>query len=125
MKYLLPLTHSCLEISTSSVNWSYDTFDNNFGINHYSAYYLKEICNFSPDQSFSFKYFLKITLVGEIYSKMSGLTQKISREASQQNTFILTQNMLCITYVSHLSRDKLRPRRGKGRVCTTRPQSSY
>ena len=55
-----PFTHACLEFSMSSVVWTYDTFEINFGINHNFENYLKEICWICSDQPFSFKYFLKI-----------------------------------------------------------------
>ena len=44
----------------SSVVWTFDTFENNFVINHRFTKSLKESCGLDFDQHFSFKYFLKI-----------------------------------------------------------------
>ena len=45
--------------SLESVVRTFDTFQNNFGINHKFTKYLKESCGFDFNQHFSFKYFLK------------------------------------------------------------------
>ena len=58
------LTLSCLEILTSVV-WTFDTFENNFGINHiFTKKWESSVLDF--DQGFSFKYFLEIAFVREI-----------------------------------------------------------
>ena len=59
------LTHSCLEIHLTGVVWTCHSFENNFGIIHEFAIYLKE--NYSSDEKFSFKLFLNIAFVREIY----------------------------------------------------------
>ena len=38
------LTHSCLDISLTTVVWTLDTYENNFGINHKFAKHFKESC---------------------------------------------------------------------------------
>ena len=52
-----------LEISVTSVVWSYETFDIIFGINHRFVKYLKRSCALDSGQHFSFKYFLRIAFV--------------------------------------------------------------
>ena len=51
----------------SSVVCSYNTFENNFKINHLLKYYMNEICELLSDQLFSFKYFLKIAFFSVMY----------------------------------------------------------
>ena len=48
------------------------SIDNNFGMKHGFAKYLKKICRWSSDEHFSFKYFLNIAFVREISQKLSG-----------------------------------------------------
>ena len=68
--YLLgSLIHSCLEISMTTVVWTYDTFENNFEINHKLEKKITESSLFVSDVYFSFKNFLKINFVREISIK--------------------------------------------------------
>ena len=43
------LTNSCFEFSLTGVVWTYDTFENNFRINHKFAKYMKENCGSSSE----------------------------------------------------------------------------
>ena len=56
------LTHFCLKISLTNVVYTYDIFENNFGINHELENYLlvKSFVNFSP---LFFKIALEISLI--------------------------------------------------------------
>ena len=51
------------------VVWIYDTFENNFKINHILEKYLKGSSYLVSEEYFSFIYFLKIDLVREISPK--------------------------------------------------------
>ena len=69
----IALIQACLEIYLLiSVVWTCQTFENNFGTKNKFAKYLKESCRDSPDEQFSLKYFLDISLVREISPKLSG-----------------------------------------------------
>ena len=47
------MTHSCLEIYLTSVVWTRHTFENNFGMKHQFAKYLKESCRVLMNNSLS------------------------------------------------------------------------
>ena len=70
---LTTLTHSSLEISLTFVVWTYDTFENIFGMKQQFEKYLKESWRKSSDEQFSFKYFHYTAFVREISPKLSGL----------------------------------------------------
>ena len=53
----------------TSVVWTYDTFENNFQINHKFEKYLKGSFQLVSDQHFFFKYFLKNVFAREISPK--------------------------------------------------------
>ena len=53
----------------SIVVWTYDSFENNLGINCKVEYYLKESYQLRSDQHFSFKYFLKAAFVKYLSSE--------------------------------------------------------
>ena len=53
-----------------------DTFENNFGLNHKFAEYLKESYDMDLDQHFFFKYFVKIPFVKVISPKQSGSAER-------------------------------------------------
>ena len=65
----LTFTHSYLEISWTSVVWTFDTFQNNFEINYKFTIYLKYRCELDFDPNFSSKYFLIIAFVRGILPK--------------------------------------------------------
>ena len=56
------LTLSSLEISMTSVVWTYDTFGNNFKMKHNCTKHLKESCRLGSKQ-YILKYFLKNALL--------------------------------------------------------------
>ena len=62
-------THSNLKMKLTSVVWTYDTFENNFRLNNKITKYLKESFGSGFGEHFSFKYFLKNTLVTKIFPK--------------------------------------------------------
>ena len=61
-----------MEISFTSVVWTYGTFVNNFQIQHQFTKYLKESCRLGSEKHYSFKYFLKNTLVRKILLNLLG-----------------------------------------------------
>ena len=65
------LTHSCPEISLTSIVWTCDTVDNKFGIGHTTAKYLKESYRRCSEEHLSFKYFLKTPFFREIEHQKS------------------------------------------------------
>ena len=67
------LIHSFLELNLKITVCTYDTFENNLGIDYQFEKYLKENCRPSSNQHFSFKYFPKDALVKKIYPKSSGI----------------------------------------------------
>ena len=52
-------THSCRQISQTSVVWTLDTFKDNYGIKRNFTKYLKESCGLGYGQHFLIKYFLQ------------------------------------------------------------------
>ena len=62
------LTHSCLKIFSMFVVWTYDSFENNYKIQHWFEKYLKGICVLGIDRHFSLQYFLEKKMVGHKYS---------------------------------------------------------
>ena len=54
------------------VVWTCQTFENNFGMKYKFAKYLKETCRYKSDEQFSYKYFLNIAFIKEIFPKLSG-----------------------------------------------------
>ena len=64
------LTHSCPDISLTSVVCTYNTFENYLRIRHDFTKYLKKSCGLGSDQYFSFKYFLKNDMPAKISSKI-------------------------------------------------------
>ena len=66
------LTHSYLEIYLTSIVWTRQTFENNFGMKHKFARYLKGSYRQSSDEHFFFKYFLNIPSLRKISPKLSG-----------------------------------------------------
>ena len=72
MLSLCLLTLSCLEIFLTNVVWTFNIFENNFGIKPKFTKYLKEDCVMDFDQHFSCICFLLIAFVGEIFLKRSG-----------------------------------------------------
>ena len=57
-----------------------DTFENNFGLNHKFAEYLKESYDMDLEQHFFFKYFVKIPFVKVISPKQSGSAERKRHE---------------------------------------------
>ena len=64
-----------------SVDWSFDTFNNNFRINYKFTKYLKEICVLDFNKHFSSKDFLKdcfclidITKIGKLSWALTGMS---------------------------------------------------
>ena len=60
------LTHLCHDVYSTCVVWTFQTFENNFGMQHKFTKYLKESCRQCCDEQFSFKYFLNFAFVREI-----------------------------------------------------------
>ena len=66
---LFPFLRPCAEVLVQDIYWSdwtYDTFEYNFEINHRFTKYLKEIYRLGSDKHYSFKYFTKSALVTKI-----------------------------------------------------------
>ena len=60
------LTHSCLEIYMTSVVWTWNTFENYFGIRpQFTTYW-----NWNYFEQLSFKYYLNVAFVREILPKI-------------------------------------------------------
>ena len=66
------LTNSCLKFFLTSVVWTYNTFGNNFRINHKLTKKLKDNCALRSKEHFSFKYFPSYVFVRKISPKVSG-----------------------------------------------------
>ena len=62
-------TINALEISSTSLVWTYGTSENNFGINHKLEKYLLDSCLSISDQHFSLKYFTKKWILLDIYQQ--------------------------------------------------------
>ena len=63
--------HEWQKIYLTNVVWTFQTFENNFGLKQQFTNYLMESCRQNSDEQFSFKYFLNIAFVREISPKLS------------------------------------------------------
>ena len=72
LSFSAPLTNSYLEIYLTSIVWTRQTFENNFGMKHKFARYLKGSYRQSSDEHFFFKYFLNIPSLRKISPKLPG-----------------------------------------------------
>ena len=67
------LTHSCLEISLTSVVWTFVAFQKNFGINHEFTKYLKKSFGLDIEQHFSINSFLNNCFFREKITRIDGV----------------------------------------------------